>query len=373
MMVVLKQYLLRFLMQRMAMGVDSNPVKPDAPRRIALWQFGGLGDMLLATPVIRALQHKWPDAEIHIYCSHPQFAGFLRRFPSVKAVHSLPIFDFDTRTLLQRDVRRRLGAIRDEMRAVASDVLVNLHIPALLDWWAVEWWLIRQLNVPFALGFNPRFMMRNSAYDVSLNACERDDIHYTTLYRQLLEKAAIACDERSEFPLTAAERDKATALLMKSGDALVNPVCLHIGGRRLQMENRMWPVECFAALAEKMITAGFSLVLIGVQDECAMGEALFGLLPASMRGACVNFIGHTTMGEMAALIEASGGFIGHDSGPFHIAAAVGTPCVAICGRPDAEPEYLNYERGDVRVLTADSPDLIAVDDVFAAAMREFGA
>jgi len=75
---------------------------------------------------------------------------------------------------------------------------------------------------------------------------------------------------------------------------------------------------------------------------------------------------------MAALISMSNGFIGHDSGPFHVAVAVNTPCVAICGRPDAESEYLNYNRETVVVLSASSPDLITVDAVFDSAMRVFG-
>jgi len=327
--------------------------------------------MLLVTPVVLALQQVWADAEIHIWCSHPQFADFLRRFPSVKAVHPLPIFDFDTRTLLRRDVRRRLCVIRDEMRVVAPDMLVNLHIPALLDWWAVQWWLVGQVNASHALGFNPRFMDKESVYDVALNSSERDGIHYTTLYCRLLEKAGIPCGEHSQFPLTEAEREKAVALLAKSGDAIARPVCLHIGGRRLKMEGRMWPVERFAALAEQLIAAGFSPVLIGVQEECDMGAALCTSLHSSSVDECINLIGCTQMGEMAALIELADGFIGHDSGPFHIAVAVDTPSVAICGRADAEAEYLKYERDDVVVLTADSPDLIAVDEVFSAAAGVF--
>jgi len=344
---------------------DANISMPESPsvKHIALWQFGGLGDMLLATPVIRALGEAWPEAEIHIWCSTPRFAAFLKRFANVKAIHAFPVYEFDNRTLLASNMRDRLYAVREEMRTVAPDVLINLHVPALLDWWAVEWWLVKQLSVPCSLGFNPRFLTRRSVFDVSLNASARDGIHYTALYRKLLDKAGISCDARTVFPLGDEQRAGAASLLAEHDPAARQRVCMHIGGNRLALEHRLWPVERFAELARQLIALGFAPVLIGVEGERAMGKALCDRVPD-----CINLIGQTGIEEMAALIAESDGFIGQDSGPSHVAAAVGTACVVICGRPDAEPEYLNYGRSDVAVLTANSPELIQVDTVLQRAL-----
>jgi len=333
-------------------------------RRIALWQFGGLGDMLLATPVIRALGEKWPDAEVHVYCSHPHIAEFLRCFANVKSIDAFPVYDFDARTLLHADVRRRLRVIRDDMRALAPDMLINLHVPAMLDWWAVEWWLVRRVGADIALGFDPRFIQRGSVFDVSLNIAARDNTHYTSFYRQLLENAGIESDQRTVFPLSDADREKAKHLLDDHGISDKRCMCMHVGGNRLKLEGKMWPVERFAALARRLIDAGLIVVLIGVQAEQNMGEELCAVAPD-----CINLIGCTQMAQMAALIALADGFVGHDSGPFHIAASVATPCVAICGRPDAEPEYLKYGHDSVTVLTAPSPESISIDTVFTAAMR----
>jgi len=344
------------------------PVDRAVVQRIALWQFGGLGDMLLATPVIRALAEAWPDAEVYIYCSHPQFGDFLRRFPNVKGIYAFPVYDFDARTLLHADVRRRLRAIRDDMRAVAPDMLINLHVPAMLDWWAVEWWLVRQIKADIALGFNPRFIRRGSVFQVSLNAAARDGTHYTSLYRQLLKNAGIESDPRTVFPLSDADREKAKQMLAEHGISDQRYVCMHVGGKRLKLEGKMWPVERFAELARRLISAQLIPVLIGVQSEQDMGAALCAAVPD-----CVNLIGCTQMTEMAALIALADGFVGHDSGPFHIAVSVATSCVVICGRPDAEPEYLKYNHDSVTVLTASSPESISIDTVFAAAIRLIAA
>ena len=331
--------------------------------RIALWQFGGVGDMLLSTPAILALQKAFPDAKLHVWCSDPQFAGFLKRFQSVQGVDSFNVYDFDSRTLLHGGKRRTLRGIGDAMAEQKPDMLVNLHIPALLDWWAVEWWLIRRLAPKFSLGFNPSFIHERTVFDVSLNAAERDGTHYTRLYRCLLEKAGIPCGEAAHFPVTDEEKAHARFLLTESAPD-GKWVCMHLGARRLKVEGKTWPSERFVALAEKLLRAGFLPVLIGVEGERELADGLCAGLPQ-----CANLVGRTRLGEMAALIAQCDGFIGHDSGPFHVAAAVGTPCVAICGRPDAEAEYLDYRRNDVNVLTADFPWKIEVNDVFEAAVR----
>ncbi len=345
----------------------SNLLKHATVRRIALWQFGGLGDMLLATPVIRALGEKWPDAEIYIYCSHPQFAEFLWRFANVKSIDAFPVYDFDARTLLHADMRRRLCAIRDGMRAVALDLLINLHVPAMLDWWAVEWWLVRRVGAGVALGFDPRFIQSGSVFDVSLNVAARDDTHYTSLYRQLLGNAGIESDRCTVFPLSDTDREAAQCLLSDHGISDKRYVCMHIGGNRLKLEGKMWPVEHFAELAQRLIDAGVIVVLIGVHADQEVGEKLCATVVD-----CINLIGCTQMPEMVALIALADGFVGHDSGPFHVAVSVATPCVAICGRPDAEPEYLDYRRDDVVALTASCPELISVERVYANFIALFG-
>lgn len=362
-----KQWLLPLLIRRMAVGRHASFEAGLGVRNIALWQFGGVGDMLLATPVIRALEKAYPDAAIHIWCSTPAFASFLSRFPQVKKIHAFPVYDFDSRSLLKSAVRQRLRTLLKELRETSPDMLVNLHVPAMLDWWAVEWWLSVRLPHCRKLGFDPRFIRDESAMHVSINAAARDGTHYPVLYRQLLAKAGIEADVRTVFPFTGQELANARALLARQDlHEGQRPVCLHIGARRLQMEGKMWPAERFAELVARLVEQGLVPLVTGVDSERDMAETL-----CSSVHACRNLAGCTSIGEMAALISLAVGFIGHDSGPFHIAASVGTPCVAICGRPDPEPEYLHYDRPDVAVLTGDTPQAISVDAVFEQAMRVF--
>lgn len=363
----LKYLLLREYMRHLGKRRPKCKLKPTQAKRIALWQFGGVGDMLLATPVIQALGRLYPEAKIHVWCSDPAFAVFLRRFPNIEAIHSFPVYEFDSRTLLHAGTREELYSLLTEMRAFLPEFLVNLHVPALLDWWAVEWWLISRLPDCFCLGFDPRFIREETIYDASLNASARDHTHYPVLYQHLLQKAAVVADVQTRFPLADEELLSAKNILLQQNLAAEQQaVCMHIGARRLKVEGKMWPLDNFALLAEKLLDQGYVPLLTGVESEKELADALCSRVPE-----CRNLAGKTSLGEMAALISLSSGFIGHDSGPFHVAASVGCPCVVICGRPDAEPEYLNYEKPDIAVLTADSPESISVDDVLLQAVRRF--
>ncbi|RMH51766.1 MAG: lipopolysaccharide heptosyltransferase family protein [Zetaproteobacteria bacterium] len=354
----LKERLLAAWMRRMA-RVRPPGRRADRPARIALWQFGGVGDMVLATPVIAALERAYPEAKIHLWCSDPAFAALLSRFPNVASISAFRVYDYDARTLLRKDVRRSLRDVQARMQAQRIDLLINLHVPAMRDWWAVEWWLIRRLQPPFSMGFDPPFLRGRSLFDVGCGAAEWEEVHYTERYRRLLARAGIDCDRATSVPLTAEERARARDLLGAEGAA--RTVCLHVGARRLRMNGAMWPLERFIRLAERLVAQGWRPVVLGVAQERAQAARLCDRV-----AGCRNLAGATDLGVMAAVIDAAEGFIGHDSGPFHIAAAVGTPAVAICGRPDPEPEYLDYRRDDLAVVTGATPEAIDVGAVVRA-------
>ncbi|OIQ00695.1 MAG: hypothetical protein AUK35_02285 [Zetaproteobacteria bacterium CG2_30_46_52] len=367
MLVNLKHYVLVKLMRSFAKGHQQQKL-PEQVYHIALWQLGGVGDMLLATPVIEALHKKYPNAQIDVWCSHPQFAEFLTRFPNVYIKPAFSVYDFDARTLWKKETRQSLASLLAVMSVQPYDILVNLHVPALLDWWAVEWWLQGQLKPKFTIGFHPDFLGERSLHDVSIAGCERKNMHYTRLYQSLLNKAGMACDSDTSFPISTEEKAKISALLKAAGIQYGKPIaCMHIGGRRLLVEQKMWPIASFAEVAKYLLGQGYAVVLIGVSSEAEMGQALM----VQVDGV-VSLIGLTSLGEMAAMIQASALFIGHDSGPFHIAVACDTPAVCLCGRPDAEPEYLQYEQDNVVVLTGDSPEKIRVQQVLEAVLQVGG-
>jgi len=354
----IKLFFIRRLMKKLAKKHKPQAM-PSQVKNIAVWQFGGLGDMLLATPVLTALAEEFPDADIHVWCSHPQFADFLLRLPQVQSVNPFPVYDFDTRTLEKKQVRYALNTCVAAMDRQKVEVLVNLHRPKLLDWWMVEWQVMAHLKPALSLGFQPNDI-QGSLLDVSLPENIVPSQHYTQSYQQLLQQADITCGRQTCFPMIEEEKQAASDMLSTVAE---KPwFCLHMGGRRLALEDKLWSVASFVKLTQQLVKDGFTPVLLGVESEADIGQKLCDEVPQTL-----NLIGKTSMGEMAAVIAQAPLLIGHDSGPFHLAVAVQTPVVVICGRPDAEPEYLQYEQDNVVVLTADSPQQIDLDDVYQAA------
>lgn len=350
------------LIGRLRRGRRKLPAKIE---NIALWQFGGIGDMVLATPIIRALAQAYPEAKITLICSHPQYAGFMCRFDNVAAIKGFDIYALDARTLWHKSARKSFPAMRRFLHGQGFDLIVNLHVPALIDWWAVELLLIAGSRARYCIGFQPPWLCSSWPYDAAVEAKRPLREHYVRLYAKLLAAAGLPAERHTLFPLTDADRASARQLLKAHGADSDRPfACVHVGGRRLAYENKLWSAASFATLLRMLSEQNVPTVLVGTSADLALADAV-----CDQAGGGCNLAGRTSMGELAAVIERAGVFIGHDSGPFHIAVAVGTPAVAICGRPDAEPQYLDYGCENVAVLTADRPQDIDVKRVAQAAMR----
>jgi lipopolysaccharide heptosyltransferase II len=106
-------------------------------------------------------------------------------------------------------------------------------------------------------------------------------------------------------------------------------VTIHAGARNGQAKR--WPTSHIAALASRLARELDALVLLtGAPGEASLAEAV----ELQGRGDVVNLCGKTGLPELAALLAASDLVISGDSGPMHIACAVGTPVVALHGPTD---------------------------------------
>ena len=87
---------------------------------------------------------------------------------------------------------------------------------------------------------------------------------------------------------------------------------------------RQWPAEHFAALVDLLIDAeGVNAVLVGGPDEIALAQEVLDKIVR--RDAVVSLTGRTTLAELTALLACCALYVGNNSGPKHIAAAMGVP------------------------------------------------
>ena len=139
-------------------------------------------------------------------------------------------------------------------------------------------------------------------------------------------KAGNVMPERKGLIFETLEEDDAKAgILLKSEGVELNDVLfgIHLGASK---SDKTWPVASFAALAD-MVAREFhaKILLFGSPAEAELGRQF--AMTAENRP--VNFIGRTGLGELAALLKRTEMLIGNDTGPLHLATAVGTKVIDI--------------------------------------------
>ena len=191
-------------------------------------------------------------------------------------------------------------------------------------------------------------------------------------------------DLTEEYAPSAAGRARAAELLARAATSLPR-VALHPAGGvnpGMTLLAKRWPPERFAALIARLTAAGATPILTGAPTDREVAAAVLAALPPDAPRP-VDLTGQLDLDGHAALAAQCDLYIGHDSGPTHLASAVGTPTVVIFG-PTSPTVYAPpgahvrpVWRGarldaaiDLRQRQADSAAILAVtvDDVWAAAV-----
>jgi ADP-heptose:LPS heptosyltransferase len=126
------------------------------------------------------------------------------------------------------------------------------------------------------------------------------------------------------------------------------------GAKRVAMapgtiwETKEWRTDAFAEVARHFLKNNIAVTLIGSERERAVCETVAGLAPGA-----INLAGETTLSELAALIRGATICVSNDSGPMHLAVALGRPVVSIFGPTD--PTWAGPYRREGAVLRAELP------------------
>ena len=128
------------------------------------------------------------------------------------------------------------------------------------------------------------------------------------------------------FHIPQAAHERVDALLRQRG---IGDARLAVIAPRGNWQTKHWPDEKSAAVARHFMSRGYAAVLVGAPRERAVGEAIARLAPGA-----VDLTGETSLSELAALIDRAAICITHDSGPMHLAVALGRPVVALFGPSD---------------------------------------
>lgn len=172
------------------------------------------------------------------------------------------------------------------------------------------------------------------------------EIHALSRAMMLLNAVGIPTKKiEYNLPISNHDRKKIDDLIKQHGISgeksliAINPIA--------KWETKLWPSEQFAELADMLIDR-YDLKIVftgGIKDY-----SIIQTIKSSMKGQAINFVGKTTLTELAALYEKAALVISTDTGPMHLAAAIGTPVVALFG-PTAPWRTGPYGKGH-QIITA---------------------
>jgi heptosyltransferase-2 len=192
-------------------------------------------------------------------------------------------------------------------------------------------------RIGFSEAANPRKKVINAGLDGAFTVLVQDVSvkHDGSRGSQLLRSLGIAANGCSgEVWMSGRERDVAERLFAGSDHFVV---ALGVGASQ---EKRKWPVDRYIQFASRILEKAPDtlFLIVGNEGDRLVGERIY----ARIGSALMNLASQTTIGESAALLKRCDLYIGSDSGPMHMAAAVGVPVVEISCHPESgAPEHPN--------------------------------
>lgn len=277
---------------------------PENLRRILLIKPSSLGDIIHALPTFGALRRRFPEAEVSWFVK-AQWAGILERVTDLDRI-------WPVETGLSAWLRE-IGKLREHR----FDLVVDLQ--GLFRSGAAAWLSGCGMRVGFANGREGSalcYTHRIAVPDPDLHAVDRN----------LLVAQALGCPAAVPvFPLCPLEADRGIVhtLLGRHGlGAGTRWVAMHVSAR---WPTKRWPLVSFVAVARALREDGLQVVVIGAASERPEAQEV-----AAATGA-IDLAGQTSLAVLPALLERAACLVTNDSGPMHIAAAMGTPVVALFG------------------------------------------
>ncbi|MBC8105160.1 MAG: lipopolysaccharide heptosyltransferase I [Anaerolineae bacterium] len=282
-----------------------DPATP--PRRILLIKPSALGDIVHALPVLNLLKRRWPDAEIS-WLIGSSFAGLLDGHPQLHEVirfdrHRFAQAWWNPRAMVQM-LRFIIGLRRRQF-----DLVIDLQ--GLLR----SGLTAKLARSPIRMGFSNAREMAWMFYTHRVPAAA--DQH--ALDRNLQVAEALGCGRSPvEFVLPVDEADREFVHEMLPAD---QPYAVLLPGTNWL--TKRWPVEYFAALVGPLKQRyNFTSVVAGGSDAAELAPRINGALDLTSR---------TNLKQLVALLAGAELVIANDSGPMHIAAALGRPLVTMFG------------------------------------------
>jgi ADP-heptose:LPS heptosyltransferase len=281
---------------------------PDV-RRIAVLRGGGLGDVLFSVPALYALHGAYPDAAITLL-SGPSGAVLPGRLPFELGLEALP----SVPGVYDRPAPEPPESFFERMNVEHFDLAVQLHGGG------------RNSN-PFLARLGARHTVGTATTDAARLERIMPYVYYQHEMLRGLEVVGLAGARpvllEPELAATDQDRESARRWLV-SGRPVV---AVHPGATD---PRRRWPAESFGRVAARLAAAGAE---VGVVGDASESELAAEVARAAASAHVRSLAGELDLSGLCGVLAGARLLIGNDSGPRHLAQALGTPTVSVywCG------------------------------------------
>jgi lipopolysaccharide heptosyltransferase I len=281
------------------------------PGEVLLVRLSAIGDVIHTLPAAAALSRRgWRVS----WLAEPAARPLLEGNPAVAEVIAAP----PARAWRLGAVRQALSTLRRSRRDVALD-LQGL-------WKSAAW--TRLAGARRAVGFGPRW--RREPLSATLLTEQAtlgpEVVHVIDKNLALLATVGLSATGQREFPLPAAEPARARVAAALEAESLADYVVLNPGGG---WASKLWPPASFGKVAEGLRDRGLAAVVSWGPGEEELADEVVAASAGAARRAFP-----TTLLELAELARRARLVVAADTGPLHLACAVGAPVVGIFGPTD---------------------------------------
>ena len=319
-------------------------IDPATVRHVLVTKFRHHGDVLLTAPVFRVLRALIPGVEVDALIYRDSL-DMLSLNPDIAVIHAI---DRRTRRLpLFRKIAaewRLLKALRERR----YDLVVHLteHPRGALLAWVLRPRYAVARRYP---GRRGRWWRKSFTHLYDVPARQR---HTVETHLDALRRLGLVVPREEKALRLVAGAEAAAAIetrLARAGLAARPFLVIHPTSRWLF---KAWPAASMTALIRALLATDHAVVVTSGPDREEREVTAEILAPIPPSDALVDWSGTLTLKELAALLHKARLFVGVDSAPMHMAAAMGTPVVAIFG-PSGDQEWAPWQV-PARVLTASS-------------------
>ncbi len=270
------------------------------PASILVIRYSALGDVVLATSVLEPLRERYPQARIE-WVTDALYAPLLEGLPELARVHRLARDGADSAMALAGRLRGRFDAVVDLQGKIRSALVARAAAP---------------LRTVFRRRNAVRAMLALFGSDPPLVRA-----HATQLYAEALAPLGVT----RAGPLKVNLSPRAVSLAADALRGVEPPVVALAPGAR--WATKRWPAERFAAVADQLSELGIRIVLCGGPGD----RDAFAAFRSVVRAPIAADLSFLPLDALAASIARVQLLVACDSGPVHLATAVGTPVLALFG------------------------------------------